>query len=374
MNKEPADIEQILPYGEMLRGFMEQSFVTRNDLKNLLRNRGVFTHNNEKHDTVPTLMSTILSPSEFDYLRESQNSKEDNPKVITQTIEWDSDKNLLESLPENFNLNSMLDLEFSNFKVNGNPDFIPVNGNPDKLKMNFNIERDDMSKSWASSKSIYPGSLEVSRIEKDKEVKLVVTHTANETKYVAKKASYNLVKHFKNEGCIQKDKEIEKILFSKFSNANRIEYLMSLSKSCNSSLLSFSDILDIEFSPDTENKLPDGMKWMEDKINDLKLNGKDLHKTFFVKEKKYHDFINLYRIDSRFKFDLRGLGGKCVITIHFPEYSKSNDIDAELEINIKSISFNIPPRGITKGEVKEEILHDIENQKIKQFKIHSDKK
>lgn len=27
MNKEPEDIDQILPYGELLRGFMEQSFI-----------------------------------------------------------------------------------------------------------------------------------------------------------------------------------------------------------------------------------------------------------------------------------------------------------------------------------------------------------
>jgi len=252
MNKEPIGIDQMLPSGEMLRGFMEQSFVTNNDLKKLLRNRGVFIRNSGKQISIPLLMSTILSPSEFDYLRESQNSKEDNPKIVTQTIEWDSDNNLLESLPDNFDLNSMLDLEFSNFKVNGSPNFIPVDGDPNKLKMDFSIERDDMSKNWATSKSIYSGSLEVSRITNDSEVKIVVTHTSDETKYVAIKATSNLVKHFKSNGYIQHDKEIERILFNKFSNSKRIEYLMSLSKSCNSNLLSFSDILDIEFSPDKE--------------------------------------------------------------------------------------------------------------------------
>ena len=141
MNKEPRDIDQILPHGEMLRGFMEQSFVSKSDLKDLLRSRGVFTCNSDKQDSIPILMSTVLSPIEFDHLRECQNQKEDNPKIVTQTIEWDADKNLLESLPDHFNLNSMLDLEFSNFKVNGSPNFIPVNGNQDHLKMDFNIER-----------------------------------------------------------------------------------------------------------------------------------------------------------------------------------------------------------------------------------------
>ncbi len=372
MNKDPSDIDQILPFGEMLRTFMEQSFVTKSDLKELLRNRGVFTCHNEKQDSIPVLMSTILSPNEFDSLRECQSIKEDNPKVVTQTIEWNSDENLLDSLPDNFNINSMLDLEYSNFKVSGSPTFIPVDGDPDKLKMDFTVEREDMSKSWASSKNIFPGSLEVSRIKEEGEVKLVVTHTANETKYVASKASSNIVKHFKKSGLIKSEKEVEKISFSKFGNSNRIKYLLSLSKNINSEILVFSDILDIEFSPDKDHPLPDELQWMEKKIDDLKLNGSSLHNTLFIKNSKYHKFINMYRVDSRFKYDIRGLTGQCVVTIHFPDYSKSKDINSELEINIKNLSYNEQPRGISKRDIKTEILKEIENHKLKNFKIHAD--
>jgi hypothetical protein len=163
MKKEPDDIDQFLPCGEMLRGFMEQPFVNRDDLKKVLRNRGVFTSNVEKHDMIPILSATILSPSEFDYLRECQNSREDNPKIITQTIEWQSEDTLFESVPENFEINSFLDLEFSNYKVIGSPTFIPIEGNPNHIKIDFSIEREDLSKNWATNKSIFSGSLELKR-------------------------------------------------------------------------------------------------------------------------------------------------------------------------------------------------------------------
>lgn len=374
MNKESRDIDQILPSGEMLRGFMEQSFVTKSDLKGLLRTRGVFTCNNEKQDSIPILMATILSPNEFDLLRECQSSREDNPKIVSQTIDWESGKNLLESLPDIFDLNSMLDLEFSNFKVNGSPNFVPVDGDPDHLVMEFSVEREDMTKSWASSKSVYPGSLEMTRVQEDEEVKLVITHTANETKYVATKASTNLVKHFKKSGSISSTKEIEKITFDKFSNPKRIEYFLALSKGGSSSLLKFVEIIDLEFSPDQKKSLPDNMDWMAKKIDDLKLNGSDLHKTFFVKEKSNHEFINIYRVDAKFKFDIKGLTGQCVVTIHFPDYAKSKSEMSELEVNIKQLAFDEIPRGISKSEIKKMILKDIDSQKVKKYKEFADKR
>lgn len=368
MNKEPEDIDQILPHGELLRGFMEQSFVGKGDLKDVLRNRGIFTRNTEKHDTIPILSSTILSPSEFDYLRECQNSKEDNPKIITQTIEWQSEETLFDSVPDRLDINSILDLEFSNFKVVGSPNFVPIDGNPDCIRIDFSVEREDMSKNWATNRSVFPGSLELKRMEEEDEVKIVVTHTANETKYVASKVSTSLVKHFKDKGCIDPSKNIEKILFSRFTNFNRIMYLFSLTEKCNSTMLNFVDIVDVEFSPDANNPLPQGIDWMEQKIEDLKLNGNALHQTFFLSDKRYYDFLNLYKVDSKFKFDVRGLTGECVISVGFPDYGRTKNPNVEMEVNIRAMSFDITPRGVNKAEIKQTLLREIENQKIENFK------
>jgi hypothetical protein len=370
MHKEPDDIDQILPYGEMLRGFMEQSFVGKSDLKDVLRNRGVFTRNIEKHDTIPILSSTILSPSEFDHLRECQNSREDNPKIITQTIEWQSEDTLFDSVPENFNISSFLELEFSNYKVVGSPSFVPVEGDPDYIRINFSVEREDMSKNWATNKNIFPGSLELKRIREENDVKLVVTHTAQETKYVASRISNNLIKHFKDEGHIDQSKGITKILFSRFSNQKRIIYLLSLTEKCSSTVLEFVDIVDIEFSPDTENPLPEGIHWMEQKIEDLKLNGNALHQTFFFKDSKYHNFLHLYTLNAKFKFDVKGLTGTCVMSLGFPDYGRTKNIQAEMEVTIGSMSFDVARKGVSKSVIKQTLLKEIENQKITQFKHH----
>lgn len=372
MNKQSLTIQQMLPHGEMLRGFLEQPFLQKSDLKDVLRARGVFTCNTEKSDSIPVLMMTTLSPSEFDSLCESQNSREDNLKKITQTIAWDSDKPLIDALPDNLNINKLIDIEYANYKVVDVSDFVPVNGNQNHLQLSFGVERQNLSKNWSSTKSHFPGMIEIKRVVDKNEVKLIFTHTSNETKEVATKATAQLVNNFKENGFIAKDQEIQKITFDRFTNASRIEFFLELSVETTSNYFEFEEIVDLELAPDHDQTLPDSMQWMTNKINDLKLNGQLLHKTFFVNEKSSHEFIFLYRVDARYKFDVSGVTGSCVVTMHFPEYSRGKQSKSELEINIKSISFESSPRGITKNEVKEKLLDELENQKAEKYRSYVD--
>lgn len=343
MIQPPVDIDRFLPHGEMLRGFLEQPFLGKSDLNTLLRERGVFVQQSDKKDTIPWITGLLISPLEFDQLRESQSTKEDSPKVNTQTIAWASETTLVESVPDNFDINSVLDLEFSNFAVKGSPNFIPVDGDADHLLLEFEIERNDYSKNWASAQNIFKGSLELKKVRQGKDVKLVVTHTANETKYVANKATSGIVRHFKDKKHVNATDEIKRIEFRLFSNPGRIHYFLSLTQKVNSSLLKFEDLVDVEFSPESASPesaspLPDKIKWMEKNIEDLKLNGKGLQNTLFVKDKDLHPFVHLYHVLAMYKFDHKGLIGKSVISIGFPEFGRSKELASELEVYIKRLS------------------------------------
>jgi hypothetical protein len=364
MNKAPVDIDRFLPYGEMLRGFLEQPFLSKSDLSSLLRSRGIFVNRNEKIDTIPWITNLLISPLEFDNLREAQNTKEDSPKVNTQTIRWSSSSALIDCVPDKFDLNSVLDLEFSNFKVVGSPNFIPVNGNSEHLLLEFKIERNDYSKSWISVQSIFKGSLELKKIKETNEVRLVMTHSANETKYVAGKAATGIVKHFKDKNYVSAGDNIKKIEFGHFTNPGRIEYLLSLTQNVSSSLVKFEDLIDVEFSPEKESPLPEKIKWMEKQIEDLKLNGKGLQDTFIVKEKNLHPYVLLYAVLARYKYDYKGLIGKCTVSIGFPDFAKAKAKSSELEVNIKNLSFEQTPKHITREQIIKIILDELDNIKL----------
>ncbi len=367
MHKQPSDIDKILPQGEMLRGFLEQSYITKGNLFDVLRMRGVFTYGKDKSETVPILTSSLLSPDEFDYLREQQNTKEDNPKIVTQHIAWSDGKPVVECLPNNFELNKVLDLEFSNYSVAGSPDFVPVNGDPNHVILEFKVERNDKAKNWANNTNVFPGSLELRKIKDKDQIRMVMTYTAAETKTVANEASKSIISHFKSNGHVPEGSKVEKILFSSFSNPSRIEYFWSLTKNTTSPFLSFMSIVDLSFSPDNTSTLPQGIEWMSQKIKDLILKGESLQDTFFVKDKKYHDYILMYGVECRFEFNLSGLVGECVVVIGFPEYEKSKKEESELEVNVKSIIFQGSPKGVDRNEIKKSLMREIELQKIKYF-------
>ncbi len=367
----PYDIDRFLPHGEMLRVLLEQSFISPGDIKDLLRHRGVFSDKNEKKDTIPLLLPTVLTPNEFDFLRENQSTREDNPKVNTQVIEWQSESSLLESIPEKLDVNSILDLEFANYNVIGKPEFIPVDSDPDCIKINIPIERTDKQKSWANEKTTFQASLEFKKIPKTNKVQIVATHTAKETKYVVGKVTNSLIKSFKDNCYVAQDRKLEKILFSSFTNTNRIEFLFSITKNFSSSYLEFTDIVDVKFSLDTNQDLPEDIEWIHKEIEGYKLNGKKLHQTLFLKE-NIHDIIHLYNIDAEFNFNLklndREFTGKCVISIGFPSYEINKDnTNAEIEINVKSLNLDNNFKRYSKLEIKQRLLKEIEKQKIINF-------
>ena len=47
MRRRPTEINHFLPFGEMLRTFVEQSAISKGDLSKLLRARGVFTESTD---------------------------------------------------------------------------------------------------------------------------------------------------------------------------------------------------------------------------------------------------------------------------------------------------------------------------------------
>ena len=64
MNIEHKDIDKFIPFGEALRGFANQKFISAYELQTILKERGVFVLNADKDYLVPILQTLMLSPSE----------------------------------------------------------------------------------------------------------------------------------------------------------------------------------------------------------------------------------------------------------------------------------------------------------------------
>lgn len=361
MQKEHESIDKILPYGELIRGFANQGFISKGDLKKVLRERGVFFQHSEKEFMVPCLTCILLSPSEFDNLRECLNTREDNLKKSSSRIEWDSEKPLAEAL-SGLNLTDVIPDDGINYELLKTPRITSINNNPNHLKLEFEIERNDLNKSWYESKNNFFGNIEIEKVG-DNEIQIIISHTSTETKDLGNIFQKAIISDCKSKGYIQKEKKLNRILFNDFSNEDRIVFFYRLSSNVNSLYFEFIDITDMEFKPDDSIVLHEDIQWMQKK-SELILKGNQIHDTFFIKEKEYHKYLQFWEMESSFKFSYLNNTGTCNVVFSFKDFLKKGD-SAEFEINISNFNLDGGSSNSTqyKNKIKMKLLDLFENKK-----------
>jgi hypothetical protein len=284
---------------------------------------------------------------------------------MTRTIAWNSATPLLEAIPRELNLSALI-AEFTHYKIIGTPAFVPVGNNRNDIACKFEIEREDYSKNWATTKSNFKGEVRIERTSAGKAIKFTLTHTAEETKDLNRKLVQRLNQHFKDNGYVNRESEIETILFSSFDNEGRIAFFRGMTDKITLSTFQFTKITDFGLCPENTVTLPQELKWMED-TTDFTVRGDALQNTFFIKGKDYHRFFLFYSIEAKFKFDSNSAKGTCSIALGFPNFASKKDTNSELEVNISSLALDASCSEVNKIDVKVELLHQINDYKLSQF-------
>ncbi len=358
----------LLPTGDYLRQILGQSKVKKNEVKSLLRSRGVFCGTDEKETTVPVLIKTGLSPSEYIEIRETYRTNEESQKYKSRSISWKSQDDISDALPDNVDYEAMLNDQFGIYQLTVPPSLTAIDGNPNHIKADFEITRKDPISNWGSNSTTHKGSVEFKKDDESNNITISMVHTAKETKEFGSKITDYLVNHFKDNEYIDKDENIVSINFLDFTNEGRVQFLNDLTQNVNKSIVRFIDTRDIHFSPDSmiENQ-PDNIDWMKDKIEDLKIKGKDLHSTFFVTDKSIHKFIKIYSLSCDYHFKNNELDGDCRILFDFSDNDAGSGA-SELTLNITSIKTKTNDQGYSRSRVKRIILDSLESIKMSLYK------
>lgn len=361
--------EILLPTRDFLRQLIGQTKVKNSELKNVLRARGVFTGSDQKEVIGPILIKTGLSPFEYVDLRESYKTKEESHKSKTRTINWSSNYNLLESLPETLDYETLLNDQFGVFSVSSMSDFTALNGNSDHIYMDFEIDRRDPVKNWGENTATHSGRIEIRKIDGGKSLNISLSHTAPETMDFGNKISSTLIRYFKSEGHIEQNDDVTIIRYADFTNESRILFLNEFTQNVSHSILRFIDTKDIHFSPDhSVSNPPSNIAWMRDKIEDMKMKGQGLHSTFFVSDKSIHPFIQLFGLQCDYEFESDNYTGTCRILFEFS--GKNESTDGELTLNLSMLRLNTNEDGISRNVASKLIIESLEKYKMETYEKH----
>lgn len=358
----------VVPTGDFLRQVIGSNNVSSATVKKIVRRRGIFTTDNSKLKTSPPLIKTGVAPSEYLTIKDEYKSREDRLKSKVRSINWGSNRDLRDALPEDINYKKFLEDKFGSSRLVSQPNQTLVDNNPNHVAIDYEIERTDNIQNLGKNKTTHKGRVEFKREGEGVRTNLIMNHTSKETADFGNALISSCVKEFKKSGDISQDEEIIKISFNDFSNKKRVQFLTDLSRNVSHKKLIFIDTKDIQVSPD-ENKSnpPDDLKWMRDKVDELKLSGKSLHELFFLEEDKYHDFILIYGVICSYSFESDEFNAKCTIEYSFGTNRKIlDDSELTLNINVSDIKKS-DDRKFSKDEASKIILDSLEKYKLEAY-------
>jgi len=356
----------ILPQGDRIRQLLTKSNITNSNINSLLRNKGVFLGKNEKNNSIPNLMKTIISPNDFKELYETQKNKEDTFKFRTATIKCKEDFQLSEVFAEEIDLQQkIIDTHKykPTFKLIGTPSPYFENN---KAIYEYKIERENLLEDWTNNKTYHSGAVIITKTGGNLELSVEQNSTSKETHLINELLTKEIRNILEKKRLINDDDDFIRIKFNDFDNVNKIQFLYSFTKNfC--IFLDFFSITDINLLLDENEESHKDVKPFLDEIDSLKLNGKVLQNHILLKNKTYHPKLIFASISLKYKFNINGVKGVCVIVISFPDYISKRDLNAELQI---SINFNVNRehrKMATETQLRKELYSYIERNKIKNF-------
>ncbi len=367
MEKIEDNINRFLPFGDSLRAILQHDSIKDRERRQLLRMKGVFVNNSDEDSTFPILTTSLLSPNEFEFLKEKLQAREDREKTITRTLDWESTKTLISAVPDNFNIQEVIKTNFPKYKVIGNPNFTMVGNNPNKIVLDFKCETTNYSKAWFRGKNEFKGQVTFEKVTtKDNKVQLQIIHTSPETTDIAEKVSKSLEKHFKANNYMNPQKEIQRVLFKDFTNEERIRFFLGMTEG--NDIFGFTKATFLDIGPDPGENLPTEINWLElAKVRELNINGEVLHNLPFLKDKALHKFMELAEMEIIYDFSLPSVEGNCKVRFGFSSYFNKRIGNIELVIDFVKINPKEEYESVPIQSIRSQLTKEFEKFKTEKY-------
>lgn len=359
------DTGLILPYGEHLRGLLQNSLITESQLRTLLREKGIYFCESIKEKMVPVLSSLLLSPKEFDILKEHQKTKEDKEKRHESRFKTElqvTTQNLKQAL-KSFNLNDLDTNKFKNYKYKTPLVTFEEDKEKKQLSVTYEIERYQRNKSFSEQVEFYKGTIILDCNGNNLEIITKNISTAKETLDINR----NIINHIRNKlvenRIITTTTKEEKILMSDMSNEEIIQFLLAFTDNTKLKDIKFEDVKSIDIEIDESIPLPDksDIKWMESKINKLKLDGKKIEEIKLLTEDTNHKYLKCWGLAAVFKYDNTIGKGDSIVEFRFNSTSKNEFF---IQINLSKFDKKL----YKEKSIEDMILSDIDNVKYQKHK------
>lgn len=364
-----------IPWGESLKDLVSQTKCTPSVINSLLRERGVFCSSSDKINTVPNLITSLLSPEESYDLLGSIKTKDKLDRVNFRNYEMKEDSDLLDLVSGLMEADDLQTNDYVNYQISDFNDFTSLDGNStNALVLDFEVCRTDLLDGWYEAKKFFKGSVELKKDiggQEGSEITMSakLNHSSPETKEIADRVITIVERSLVESKIIDLPKQGGRVLFDDFENEDRVKFLNDLASQHLSYDFYYKKIDDVHFNPDTEleaDHLQEEANLLEKDIEQYRVKG-NLEKIITVKWKRIHPYIKVTKVVASYTIDYKSYSGECKVSYEFSDYAKRKLINPELCINFINLKLKGASATVM-SEVQSIIMREIETRKTELLK------
>lgn len=354
------DYDRAMLWGDRLRVLLNSDHISKGEISEALKEKGIFIGSTEKCDTIPLLSACLLTPREFKNLIEKSFARESGKKYSSCKFKLTSiNSNWKPELINNF------DSVIGGISLEDGREFASeptISTEKDgSLRISYTLRVLDFSKDWIEQEVIYPSEIVLNQSDNGLDVEINRFRTSKDTNKLNDAITAAIGKFYKSKNVTTEEKP-KFIRFDDFTNSERIRFFLRLT-SVNFSDFSFKEIGNFEIIRDQHaGSLPkeQRIEWMEGRVNKIQIKGKDLGKIFLLEEPAYYQYYYLVKMTSTYSFKFGANTGECSIDFTFSGKTSRDDDYSETTFDF-SIERLTRLEEISKNRIKKEIIQKIQH-------------
>ncbi|MGS0748794.1 GapS4b family protein [Halpernia sp. GG3] len=327
-----------------------------------------FLGHNQKNNSVPLIMKSIISPKDFLELYETQKTREETNKYRTSSINCKTDFDFPDIFSNALDLNSLIREKHTykpNFSVIGNPNFYFED--EFTAVYEYQIERENLLSDWTNNKTYHKGAVTLKKIsDTDIQISVQQDSTSKETFEVNKLIMVALKEKLFEKSIIKSYDDIISVRYNHFNNTSRIKFFYSFTSNF-TIYLDFKSITDIDLYLDENVESHKDVKIFLDEIDNLKLSGKGLQNHVLIYKEDYYPKLIFGAVKYKYKLNYNGIEGNAVINLGFPDFVKSKDENADFQISIDLILNRQDKIPSIENKIRKKLLEFFEKKKIESY-------
>jgi len=360
-----SDNGKILPYGEYLRSYINHSSITESELNIFLKSKGIYVCKYAKKEfTIPVISSMLVSPTEFEILKNHHTLTESKDKRRSSSLETTSNisgEDLAKVLNV-INLNEIAKSKFPNYKFTIPESEFKLDKEKKQITLEYEIESYYRNRSWDEQINIFKGKVVFDYSKKRLEIISNNIYTSTETFEIGRKIINYAKAKLKEANLIKSTKE-NQILMDNLSNEQILQFLLSFTDDSSLNEIEFKTIksIDIELSNKDEIPSDSDLKWVENSIQKLKLDGANLQELKIIKENGNHKYLKCWGIIVEYKFNTFKAKGSVIVRLEFYKANKNNEFMVIID------KYDYDKRLFTKKTIDDMVLSEIDNIKHSKY-------